>query len=487
MISSLQEYRHRLSTIMGADLIVVIKEGKIIEKGTHEELMQFEGKYFQLWSTQSNRDESVPKSESKEPRLLEDLFDPLHSDNAPKNGEDSSSRQIEIPESSKRAASSRPAVTFSLPGRTVWYPEYQFHPLQNPRISAPNHGILKNASPVQAPVVTPENVDSSAKTGSSSSVLKPDAKEFVPKRLSIIAHDWTPPQATSESQVLAVEAPSTVPSNETHSGDALEVPIVTKEEPSSEIPQAIQVETDTRLTPVEPAFNLDYPSPEIPSTETITDRHEYPETGHEDMENVDPDIDNPQDTKKRRRRTRRRSHKMRSGGHDDNLGVKQGSSAEASGAELLVPGLTSSSSATEDEPSSPIDGEGEGKAGATNDIVGKGKRRLRSNSYKQNATCLDPGNEGGPLSTVAHPENVGRLTKHKARTNPATKGGTRNSGKEDQGLTENSSPSNTVSSAIKEEAPQAQHRSSGSQKGSWRKANRKPTKSTESGYSTSEA
>ncbi len=43
---------HRLSTIMNADLIVVMKEGKIIQKGTHRELITEGGEYQKLWDYQ---------------------------------------------------------------------------------------------------------------------------------------------------------------------------------------------------------------------------------------------------------------------------------------------------------------------------------------------------------------------------------------------------------------------------------------------------
>lgn len=43
---------HRLSTIRNADLILVIKEGNIVEQGTHEELMNAKGFYEQLYQSQ---------------------------------------------------------------------------------------------------------------------------------------------------------------------------------------------------------------------------------------------------------------------------------------------------------------------------------------------------------------------------------------------------------------------------------------------------
>ena len=39
---------HRLSTIHNADLIVVIKDGKAIESGTHSDLMAKKGFYYKL-------------------------------------------------------------------------------------------------------------------------------------------------------------------------------------------------------------------------------------------------------------------------------------------------------------------------------------------------------------------------------------------------------------------------------------------------------
>ena len=45
---------HRLTTILHADLIVVLHKGKVIEMGTHEELLALQNHYFSLHSSLKN-------------------------------------------------------------------------------------------------------------------------------------------------------------------------------------------------------------------------------------------------------------------------------------------------------------------------------------------------------------------------------------------------------------------------------------------------
>ena len=50
---------HRLSTIRKADLILVVKDGKIIEQGTHRELLAAKGYYYDLYSRQFEEESAM--------------------------------------------------------------------------------------------------------------------------------------------------------------------------------------------------------------------------------------------------------------------------------------------------------------------------------------------------------------------------------------------------------------------------------------------
>ncbi|CAI8708752.1 putative multidrug resistance ABC transporter ATP-binding/permease protein YheH [Bacillus pseudomycoides] len=50
---------HRLSTIKSADQIIVLDRGTILEKGSHEELMQKKGRYYEMYKTQIEGSQSA--------------------------------------------------------------------------------------------------------------------------------------------------------------------------------------------------------------------------------------------------------------------------------------------------------------------------------------------------------------------------------------------------------------------------------------------
>ena len=41
---------HRLSTVRNADCIIVLERGRIIESGTHDQLLSLRGKYYHLYT-----------------------------------------------------------------------------------------------------------------------------------------------------------------------------------------------------------------------------------------------------------------------------------------------------------------------------------------------------------------------------------------------------------------------------------------------------
>ncbi len=57
---------HRLSTVAMADQILVLAEGRIVERGTHDELLALEGRYTQLWRIQTATGDSERGAEPGE-------------------------------------------------------------------------------------------------------------------------------------------------------------------------------------------------------------------------------------------------------------------------------------------------------------------------------------------------------------------------------------------------------------------------------------
>src|SRR5262249_54736071 len=66
---------HRLSTIVGADEIIALDRGKIVERGTHQQLLARGGLYASMWNRQREAEEAREKlaraEEESKPRGAE--------------------------------------------------------------------------------------------------------------------------------------------------------------------------------------------------------------------------------------------------------------------------------------------------------------------------------------------------------------------------------------------------------------------------------
>ena len=47
---------HRLSTVRNANAIMVLEKGEIIERGTHDELLEMKGRYYELYTGKKKLD-----------------------------------------------------------------------------------------------------------------------------------------------------------------------------------------------------------------------------------------------------------------------------------------------------------------------------------------------------------------------------------------------------------------------------------------------
>ena len=67
---------HRLSTIRNADLIVAMASGKVVEMGTHDELMELHGVYYDLVLRQTNKQEKQENIVVTEDNVKESIIQP---------------------------------------------------------------------------------------------------------------------------------------------------------------------------------------------------------------------------------------------------------------------------------------------------------------------------------------------------------------------------------------------------------------------------
>lgn len=57
---------HRLVTVKNCDIIIVLDKGEIVEKGSHEELLELQGHYYRLWEMQQGNFKIIAKPNEEE-------------------------------------------------------------------------------------------------------------------------------------------------------------------------------------------------------------------------------------------------------------------------------------------------------------------------------------------------------------------------------------------------------------------------------------
>ena len=57
---------HRLSTIVASEQILVLEQGRIVESGTHLDLLEAGGRYAELWRNQQESEGEKEKEKEKE-------------------------------------------------------------------------------------------------------------------------------------------------------------------------------------------------------------------------------------------------------------------------------------------------------------------------------------------------------------------------------------------------------------------------------------
>jgi len=73
---------HRLSTVRDADTILVIDQGEIVERGTHDDLLGEDGLYANLWRVQAGEIEDLPEEfvEQATERVAQQALDAAEDD-----------------------------------------------------------------------------------------------------------------------------------------------------------------------------------------------------------------------------------------------------------------------------------------------------------------------------------------------------------------------------------------------------------------------
>jgi hypothetical protein len=265
------KYSHRLSTVKNADLIIVIKDGQLVEKGNHEQLLHAKGRYAKLWSSYLSNEQAELGKKQKRFITIDDLF---------KDQDEEAIDELQSKGNSNELLSGKPEATRNGRAKSVSGMPKNFLNGATPLASLQSQAsTIPRVSKSVAMIAMSDSPADPADYGSQStdlkrpmSSLKPNAKEFIPKGLSASS-----PEASSTLQkenVSPKTAITTVP-----------VPI-----------NGIALARDAG-----PTIGDKVADPEGLSKDPDT----YPT---EDVSTMDTETEQ-NGSRRRRRRTRRRSHK----------------------------------------------------------------------------------------------------------------------------------------------------------------------------------
>ena len=161
---------HRLSTIMDADQVIVVKDGTILEQGTPKELLAGKGKYHKLWTKQMGiTDTTARDSEDSGDSPTTTL--PVEGSSDSLKGDE---RRKKTPANSQHSSESAKGKAVSQTDGAI---------LTAQKDADQGHTVSKKTSPSVPPIITSgkpvESKSSSCST--SKSPFRPEAPEFVPR------------------------------------------------------------------------------------------------------------------------------------------------------------------------------------------------------------------------------------------------------------------------------------------------------------------
>ncbi|ERF75567.1 hypothetical protein EPUS_09163 [Endocarpon pusillum Z07020] len=180
---------HRLSTIAHADLVMVIKNGRIIERGSHDRLMQVSGCYSKLWTRQlrlqtgNDRPRLRSRSPEKTTALVDDVTDcDVGSRKGLLQNKRQENRRSEegygsIEQAGDEGKAAQPVMDAKVRGRS---------PRRDDEACSRSDSMHKKNPSSNSSLRKDENTlqeRRSRSTSSAPTTLKPDAPEFVPHRL----------------------------------------------------------------------------------------------------------------------------------------------------------------------------------------------------------------------------------------------------------------------------------------------------------------